>query len=392
MSYPKVFLKHGKEASVKRFHPWIFSGAIHYSEPDPEDGDIVEVYSSDRNFLAMGHFHHATIAVRILSFDQETASYEFFNQKIQSAIRLRYEMFGKCTNTNVFRLIHGEGDGLPGLVADYYNGAVILQFHSYGMFRHRDIIAEIVLKNPFFKVDLIYDKSANTLHKKYNPEDKLLYGKNETKRTVSENGCLFNINWIDGQKTGFFIDQRENRTLLQNYCDGKTVANVFGYTGGFSVYAFQGGAQEVWTIDSSQKAIEMATENMLLNSVEQDRHSPVCADAFDFLSEIHSGFDIIIIDPPAFAKHNTALGNALQAYKRLNQKAIEKIRPGGYLFTFSCSQAVSVSQFRQSVFVACANTRRNFRILHQMGQPPDHPVSIFHPEGEYLKGLVLQVD
>jgi 23S rRNA (cytosine1962-C5)-methyltransferase len=393
MERVKIVLKSGKEQSIRRFHPWIFSGAIKKMYGNPVEGDLVDVYDNKDEFLAVGHYQPSSIAVRILSFKQETPDIDFFREKIKRAIGYR-KAIGILDNPqiNVFRLIHGEGDGLPGLIVDFYNGVAVMQMHSIGFYRIRNEIASIlgeVLEN---RISAVYDKSEGTIpHMSgVTAKNEFLFGTSEP-LIVTENGYKFKIDWTTGQKTGFFIDQRENRKLLEKYTEGRTVLNMFGYTGGFSVYAMKNAAL-VHTVDSSFPAIELANENIKLNFGDDKRHESFQVDAFDYLNHIKDQYDLIILDPPAFAKHNNVLANALQGYKRLNIKAIEQIKPGGIIFTFSCSQVVTKENFRKSVFAAAANTGRGVRILHQLSQPPDHPVNIYHPESEYLKGLVIYVE
>ncbi len=389
----KIILKSGKEQSIRRFHPWIFSGAIKKIYGEPAEGDIVTVYDNKENFLAFGHYQPGSIAVRILSFEDTEPDTEFFRRRIRSAYDFRKSL-GLIDNQsiNVYRLIHAEGDNLPGLIGDYYNGVVVLQMHSVGMYRIRKEIAEIISGLPGTRLKAIYDKSESTLPYKagIDAKNEFIYGDSEPV-VVTENGFKFKIDWTTGQKTGFFIDQRENRKLLNDFTKGRSVLNMFGYTGAFSVYAMKD-AGLVHSVDSSASATALADENVRLNFGNDARHRSFQVDAFEFLNDIKDTYDLIILDPPAFAKHNNALANALQGYKRLNMKAIEQIKPGGIIFTFSCSQVVTRENFRKSVFVAAANTGRNVRILHQMSQPPDHPVNIYHPESEYLKGLVLYVE
>jgi 23S rRNA (cytosine1962-C5)-methyltransferase len=393
MERVKIVLKSGKEQSLRRFHPWVFSGAIKKMYGNPVEGDLVDVYDNKEEFLAVGHYQPSSIAVRILSFKQESPNIDFFREKIKRAIGYR-KAIGILDNPqiNVFRLIHGEGDGLPGLIVDFYNGVAVMQMHSIGFYRIRNEIASIlaeVLENRIFAV---YDKSEGTIpHMSgVTATNGFLFGTSES-IIVTENGYKFKIDWTTGQKTGFFIDQRENRKLVEKYTEGRTVLNMFGYTGGFSVYALKNAAL-VHTVDSSFPAIELANENIKLNFGDDKRHESFQIDAFDYLNHIKDQYDLIILDPPAFAKHNNVLANALQGYKRLNIKAIEQIKPGGIIFTFSCSQVVTKENFRKSVFAAAANTGRGVRILHQLSQPPDHPVNIYHPESEYLKGLVIYVE
>ncbi len=389
----KIVLKSGKEQSVKRLHPWIFSGAIKKIYGEPSEGDIVRVFDNKDNFLAVGHYQPGSIAIRILSFSDVEPDIDFFHQAVSQAYEFRKAAgLTGDSSLNVFRLIHAEGDGLPGLIADYYNGVVVMQMHSVGMYRIRKELAGIIREIPGLQVKAIYDKSGSTIPfmSGIKPDNEFLFGDSEPV-IVTEYGFRFKIDWFGGQKTGFFIDQRENRRLLGEYAKGRSVLNMFGYTGGFSVYAMKD-ARLVDSVDSSAQAVELADENVKLNFGDDPRHTSIKADAFEFLNDIRDKYDLIILDPPAFAKHNNVLANALQGYKRLNMKAIEMIRPGGVIFTFSCSQVVNRENFRKSVFAAAANTGRSVRILHQMSQPPDHPVNIYHPESEYLKGLVLYVE
>ncbi len=393
MQKTKIVLKSGKDQAVRRYHPWIFSGAIKKIYGDPSEGDIVSVYDNKDNFLAVGHYQPGTIAVRILSFEDTEPDLQFFRNRIISAIEFRKSvgLIGSDV-TNVYRLIHAEGDNLPGLIADFYNGVVVMQMHSVGMYRLRKEIAAIISDLMGDQVTAVYDKSESTIPFKsgISGVNEFLYG-NSDPVVVTENGFRFRIDWTTGQKTGFFIDQRENRKLLSEFTKGRSVLNMFGYTGGFAVYAMRDAAL-VHSVDSSFSASEMADENVRLNFGDDERHVSYQVDAFEFLNDIKEKYDLIILDPPAFAKHNNVLANALQGYKRLNMKAIEQIRHGGIIFTFSCSQVVTRENFRKSVFAAAANTGRKVKILHQMSQPPDHPVNIYHPESEYLKGLVLYVE
>jgi 23S rRNA (cytosine1962-C5)-methyltransferase len=389
----KIVLKSGKDQSVHRYHPWIFSGAIKKIYGNPSEGDIVGVFDNKDNFLAVGHYQPGSIAVRILAFEDIEPDIEFFTGRIRSALEFR-KSIGLIDNglTDVFRLIHAEGDNLPGLIADFYNGVVVMQMHSIGMYRIKEEIAEIIIRLLDNRVRAVYNKSETTIPFKSGVAgiNEFLDGYSDPV-VVTENGFKFKIDWTTGQKTGFFIDQRENRKLLTDYTKGRSVLNMFGYTGGFSVYAMKN-ASLVHSVDSSASANQLADENIRLNFGDDERHTSFQADAFEFLNGINKKYDLIILDPPAFAKHNNVLSNALQGYKRLNMKAIEQVKPGGIIFTFSCSQVVSRDNFRKSVFVAAANTGRNVKILHYMSQPPDHPVSIYHPESEYLKGLVLYVE
>ncbi|MCU0472154.1 MAG: class I SAM-dependent rRNA methyltransferase [Bacteroidales bacterium] len=389
----KIVLKSGKDQSARRYHPWIFSGAIKKIYGNPVEGDLVDVYDNKDEFLAVGHYQPGSIAVRILSFKELNPDISFFRERIMSAVKYR-ESAGLLNNKNlnVFRLVHAEGDDLPGLIIDFYNGVAVMQMHSVGMYRLRNEFAGILKDVLGDKLTAVYDKSEGTIPfmSGISGINEFLLGKSDPV-IVTENGFRFKIDWATGQKTGFFIDQRENRKLLGEFCDGRSVLNMFGYTGAFSVYAMKN-ASMVHTVDSSASAIEMAIENIRLNYGEDKRHEVFRVDAFGFLEDIKDKYDLIILDPPAFAKHNNVLANALQGYKRLNMRAIAQIKPGGIIFTFSCSQVVTKENFRKSVFAAAANTGRRVRILHQMSQPPDHPVNIYHPESEYLKGLVIYVE
>jgi 23S rRNA (cytosine1962-C5)-methyltransferase len=392
--YSKITLKPGKEQSVFRRHPWIFSGAIKTIEGNPEEGDLVKVSDSKGNYLATGHYQVGSIAVRILSLADIEIDYSFWLNKIRSAYQLRRTLQLTDTDqTNVYRLVNAEGDELPGLIIDFYNGTAVTQFHSIGMYCTKDKIIKALCEVYGSGLQSIYDKSEETIpfKSKVKPENGIIFG-TASGNKITENGNHFLADWIEGQKTGFYIDQRDNRQLVKQYAADKKVLNMFGYTGGFSVYALAGNANTVHTVDGSKRAIELTHENVSLNFPGETRHEAFVADAFDFLEGIKGQYDLIILDPPAFAKHMSALKNALQGYRRLNQKALEQIRPGGIIFTFSCSQVVSKDDFRRSVFVAAANARRKVSVLHQLTQPPDHPVSIYHPEGEYLKGLVLYVE
>jgi 23S rRNA (cytosine1962-C5)-methyltransferase len=393
MHKTKIILKSGKEQSVQRYHPWIFSGAIKKIYGNPAEGDIVDVYDNNDNFIATGHYQPGSIAVRILSFSEVEPDIDFYWVRIKSALKYR-ESLGLTANpqTNVFRLVHAEGDNLPGLIIDYYNGVAVMQMHSVGMYRMRKEFTGILKELLEDKLIAVYDKSEGTIPymSGISAANEFLYG-NSDPVTVMENGFQFRVDCISGQKTGFFIDQRENRKLLGEYAEGKSVLNMFGYTGAFSVYAMKN-AVLVHTVDSSSAAIGLANENVRLNYGGDSRHKSFNADAFEFLKDINNKYDLIILDPPAFAKHNNILANALQGYKRLNMRAIEQIKPGGIIFTFSCSQVVTRENFKKSVFAAAANTGRKVKILHQMSQSPDHPVNIYHPESEYLKGLVLYIE
>ena len=427
MSYPKIILKPGKEESLKRFHPWVFSGAINHIEDTNgqsiEEGDKAAVYSSQHEFLGIGHTQAGSIAVRILSFQDRPINADFYRERLRQAWQLRHALKLVRPDNTVFRLVHGEGDFLPGLVIDVYGHTAVMQAHSPGMHLDRRMIAEAICHESQGTVKDVYYKSENTLPFKagLNPEDGYLLhdtvlldepigdkahlsqDKDCTEKhpatdaaspgqAALENGILFYPNWIEGQKTGFFIDQRDNRSLVEHYAAGRHVLNMFCYTGGFSLYALRGGAAEVVSVDSSAKAIELARKNVELNFGECPRHQALTDDAFGYLQSMDQHFNLIILDPPAFAKHQKVLHQALQGYRRLNAMAFKKIAPGGILFTFSCSQAVSREDFRLAIFSAAAQSGRKVRILHQLTQPADHPVNIYHPEGEYLKGLVLAVE
>lgn len=391
MSSIQVVLKSGKEQSLQRFHPWIFSGAIKHIDGQPLDGDLVEVVDSRGNFLAIGHYQPGSIMVRIISFEKVKVDQSFWRKKLENALKLRKSL-GLFPNpyTNIFRLVHGEGDGLPGLIIDIYGSTAVVQVHSAGMAMVKPVLAELVVELMGGTVKSVYDKSSGTLSPKSQSysTDGYLIG-SPVEQELLENGNKFLVSWEEGQKTGFFIDQRDNRQLLANYCSNADVLNAFCYTGGFSVYAARGGARSVVSVDSSQKAMELTTRNMAINFGEKDNYKSVCADVFDFMRDNESTYDVIVLDPPAFAKHKAALNNALQAYKRLNAAAFRRLNPGGVLFTFSCSQVVSREQFRNAVFSGSIIAERQVRILHLLTQPADHPINIYHPEGEYLKGLVL---
>ncbi|MBQ8501474.1 MAG: class I SAM-dependent rRNA methyltransferase [Bacteroides sp.] len=391
----KVYLKSGKEESLKRFHPWVFSGAISRIDGEPEEGEVVEVYTSKKEFIAKGHWQIGSIAVRVLSFNQDEAiDQAFWKRKLSIAYDMRRSIgLTERSDNNTYRLVHGEGDNLPGLVIDVYGHTAVMQAHSAGMHLDRMNIASALCEVMANEIKNIYYKSETTLPFKADlyPENGFLYG-GSAENIATEYGLNFHIDWLKGQKTGFFVDQRENRSLLERYADDRSVLNMFCYTGGFSVYAMRGGAKLVHSVDSSAKAIDLTNKNMELNFPGDTRHAAYAEDAFKYLERMGDQYDLIILDPPAFAKHRDALRNALQGYRKLNARAFEKIKPGGILFTFSCSQAVSKENFRTAVFTAAAMSRRSVRILHQLTQPADHPVNIYHPEGEYLKGLVLYIE
>lgn len=389
-----IYLKRGKDESLKRFHPWVFSGAIHHVEGELTEGDIVKVVTSENEFIAIGHWQIGSIAVRVLSFADEPINVAFWENKLQQAYnaRLAIGVAGNPNNTT-YRLVHGEGDNLPGLVIDVYGETAVMQAHSVGMHVERENIAKALknvlgdnLKNIFYKSETTLPFKASL-----GQENGFLLG-NATDDVAIENGLKFHIDWLKGQKTGFFVDQRDNRSLLEHYSKGRNVLNMFCYTGGFSVYSMRGGANLVHSVDSSAKAVELVNANIELNFPGDRRHEAFASDAFKYLDEMGDRYDLIILDPPAFAKHKDALRHALKGYTKINQKAFEKIQPGGILFTFSCSQAVNKDDFRRAVFTAAAIAKRRVRILHQLHQPADHPINIYHPEGEYLKGLVLYVE
>lgn len=389
-----VILRRGKEESLKRFHPWIFSGAVMNLEGNPEEGDVVTVLDSQHNFLCQGHWQVGSIAVRVLTFEQEPIDDAFWQKRLGEALGVRQAIgLADSEAGDTYRLVHGEGDLLPGLVIDVYGKTAVMQAHSVGMHVSREQIAVALKQVMGERLDSIYYKSETTLPIKaaIDGGNGFLLGESHTDVAV-ENGLRFHIDWLKGQKTGFFVDQRENRSLLERYSHGRSVLNMFCYTGGFSVYALRGGAKLVHSVDSSSKAVELVRANVELNFPAEPRHEAFAEDAFRFLDDMTVPYDLVVLDPPAFAKHRDAVKNALRGYTKLNARAMEKIAPGGILFTYSCSQAVSKEQFRTAVFTAATLAHRQVRILHQLHQPADHPVSIYHPEGEYLKGLVLYVE
>lgn len=390
-----IILRKGKEESLKRFHPWVFSGAVHHTEGDLTEGDIVEVLNNEGRFVALGHWQVGSIAVRVLTFNRQKIDLEFWKKRLTTALDVRTSIgvAGTAYN-NMYRLVHGEGDNLPGLIIDIYGENAVMQAHSVGMHVSRMQIAEALKAVMGDTLKAIYYKSETTLPFKASlgQENGFILGESNDNVAI-ENGLKFHIDWLKGQKTGFFVDQRENRSLLERYSHGRKVLNMFCYTGGFSVYAMRGGAELVHSVDSSAKAVDLVNSNIELNFPGDKRHKAFAEDAFRFLDEMKEGaYDLVILDPPAFAKHKDALKNALRGYTKLNVKAFEKIPAGGILFTFSCSQAVNKDQFRMAVFTAAAMAKRKVRILHQLHQPADHPINIYHPEGEYLKGLVLYVE
>ncbi len=389
-----IFLKRGKAESLKRFHPWVFSGAIASADGKAEEGEIVRVVSHEGELMGYGHCQIGSIAVRMLTFNDEPINDSFWQNRLEEAFRLRraLQLTGRKDN-DIYRLVHGEGDRLPGLVIDVYGRTAVMQAHSVGMHLCREAIAQALVKASDGLIDNVYYKSETTLPYKadLHQENGFLIG-NDEGNIATENGLKFHIDWLRGQKTGFFVDQRENRALLEHYAKDRNVLNMFCYTGGFSVYAMRGGANLVHSVDASAKAIDLTRANAELNFPGDTRHEAFAEDAFKFLEQAGSNYDLIVLDPPAFAKHKDALRNALKGYTRLNAIAFRKIRRGGILFTFSCSQAVNKDQFRLAVFTAAAQSGRHVRILHQLHQPADHPINIYHPEGEYLKGLVLEVE
>ncbi len=395
----KIILKRGRENSLERFHPWVFSGAIAQIVGDVAEGDVVGVYSSDGRFLASGHYQIGSIAVRVLSFDDSAINDGFWEEMLSKALAVRVATgLADNPNTNCYRLIHGEGDNLPGLIIDWYDGVCVMQAHSVGMFRAKKQIATALVKVYGDKLKAVYDKSSGTAPFKAGLDlvDGYLYKKdgfNDDEQVVMENGHKFIVNWTEGQKTGFFLDQRENRALVERYAKERNVLNLFCYTGGFSIYALGAGALHVDSVDSSAKAMSLVEKNVRLGGYDDSVHTGLCVDALDYLRNVPEGkYDLMIVDPPAFAKHRGALNNALRAYQRLNAAAISKVAPGGFVFTFSCSQVVDKEAFALAVFSAAAQTGRKVRILDRLNQPADHAVNIYHPEGEYLKGLLLYVE
>lgn len=394
MTTKTIQLKKGKEESLKRFHPWIFSGAILRMDEGIEEGELVKVVTFHREFIAIGHYQIGSIAVRILSFRDITIDQEFWKSRLKAALNMRIAI-GIADNptNNTYRLVHGEGDLLPGLIIDCYGKTAVMQAHSVGMHVERLPICEALRSVMGSRIEHVFYKSETTLPFKaeLGQQDGFLYGGSDDNVAI-ENGLKFHVDWLKGQKTGFFVDQRENRTLLEKYAQNRSVLNMFCYTGGFSVYAMRGGAKLVHSVDSSAKAVELTNANIELNFPSDARHAAFCDDAFKYLDAHDAQYDLVVLDPPAFAKHRAALRNALKGYTRLNVKGFERIKPGGILFTFSCSQVVTKENFRNAVFTAAAQAKRKVRILHQLHQPADHPINIYHPEGEYLKGLVLYVE
>ena len=391
----KLYLRPKKEESILRFHPWIFSGAISHSDGSPEEGDLVAVYDSQKRFLAIGHCQIGSIAVRILTFKEENIDKNFWKNRFEDAYKLRKQL--QLINppyNDTYRLIHGEGDGMPGLIVDVYAGTAVMQAHSPGMHLARKELVEALKEVMEDEIVNIYYKSESTLPFKadLNPENDYLLGGNQVSNVATEYGIKFQIDWVKGQKTGFFVDQRDNRAMLEKYASGRSVLNMFCYTGGFSCYAMRGNAKLVHSVDSSSKAIKLTNDNVSLNFPGDTRHEAFAEDAFKYLEQMGDQYDLIVLDPPAFAKHRNVLRNALQGYRKLNALAFEKIKPGGIIFTFSCSQVVTKDNFRLAVFGAAAQSKRNVKIIHQLTQPADHPINIYHPEGEYIKGLILHVE
>ncbi len=394
MEYKKIILKKGKEDSLKRMHPWVFSGAIDMYDDTIEEGDLVSVFSHNGDHIGNGHFQIGSISVRILTFCNEEINEQFFSERLNEALKLRKSLNLLREDNTSFRLVHGEGDFLPGLVIDVYGSTAVVQAHSPGMHFARNMIADALINMPDKLIENVYYKSETTLPYKAQLDAQNDYIKGTYNTNIAiENGLKFHVDWLKGQKTGFFVDQRENRLLLEKFSNGRSVLNMFCYTGGFSFYAMRGNAKLVHSVDSSSKAIQLTNDNVNLNFPNDERHKAFAEDAFKFLNDMKKDeYDLIILDPPAFAKHKSALKNALIGYRKINAKAFEKIKSGGILFTFSCSQAVNKEQFRLAVFSAAAQSGRKVRILHQLTQPADHPINIYHPEGEYLKGLVLYVE
>ena len=392
--YKSIYLKKGKEESLNRFHPWIFSGAIHHMDDNIEEGEFVNIFTASNEFIAVGHYQIGSIAIRVLTFSKVEISYDFWCDRLSSALKMRQNVGITDNNVNnTYRLVHGEGDYLPGLVIDCYGETAVMQAHSVGMHVCREEICRALIEVMGERIKHVYYKSETTLPFKaeLGQENGFMYGGTDNDIAI-ENGLKFHVDWLRGQKTGFFVDQRKNRNLLEHYAKGKSVLNMFCYTGGFSVYAMRGQAKLVHSVDSSAKAVELTNRNIALNFPDDLRHEAFCEDAFKYLDNNDNKYDLIILDPPAFAKHRAALRNALKGYTRLNVKGLQRIKHGGILFTFSCSQVVSKEHFRNAVFTAAAQAGRKVRILHQLHQPADHPINIYHPEGEYLKGLVLYVE
>jgi 23S rRNA (cytosine1962-C5)-methyltransferase len=391
MLYPLLTITKGKEQSILRKHPWVFSGAIADETTELQDGDLVCLTTKKQQVLGIGHYQHATIAVRMLSFDYETIDQAFYERRLQNAFELRKRIGLLRADNNIFRLCHGEGDQLPGLIIDYYAGVAVIQCHSIGMYKQVELIAAALVQVLGKDLKAIYSKSSDTLPKRQEVQDAYLFGAVEVPHLALENGVKYHIDWINGQKTGFFIDQRENRALLGKYAQGKKVLNTFCYSGGFSLQALNNNAELVHSLDSSKKAIALTDGNVALNGFDS-KHGSIVDDAMDYMKDLPEDYDIIVLDPPAFAKHRDKRHQAIQGYKRLNAHAIRQIKPGGFIFTFSCSQVVDTQLFTNTVIAAAIEAGRSCRILEQLHQPADHPIQAFHPEGAYLKGLVIQID
>jgi 23S rRNA (cytosine1962-C5)-methyltransferase len=391
MKHPSIELHGSKLESVKRFHPWIFSRAIKTSTEDLIEGQVVDVYDNRNQLLARGHFQPSTIAVRVLTFEDVAIDQQFFDTKINNAVQLRFALNLINEHNNIARLVHGEGDQLPGLIIDYYAGVAVIQCHSIGMFNSTEWIANALKKSLGAQLIAVYSKSSETLPARLGIENEYLYGEVVTPHLAIENSIKYHIDWINGQKTGFFIDQRENRSLVKKYAKGKKILNTFCYSGGFSLAGIQGGAELAHSLDSSKKAIELTEGNVTLNAMEA-KHKSIVADTMEYIKDLPEDYDIIILDPPAFAKHKDKRHKAIQGYKRLNAHAIRQIKPGGLIFTYSCSQIVDKYLFTNTIIAAAIESGRKVRIIEQLHQPADHPINAFHPEGEYLKGLVIQVD
>ncbi len=391
MSIKSLVIRKNKQNSVERFHPWIFSGAIETDTSDILEGELVDIIGHKNQFIARGHFQPSTIAVRVLTFTDRPIDQDFYNEMVQNAVQMRLNLNLLNEKNNIFRLIHGEGDSLPGLIVDFYNGVAVIQCHSIGMFRDINFISLALQKVLGEKLTAIYSKSNDTLPARLEIVNEYVFGSCETPHVAMENGVKYNIDWVNGQKTGFFIDQRESRNLIAKYALGKKVLNTFCYSGGFSLSAIAGGATFAHSLDSSKKAIELTEENVILNKMGKN-HKSIVADTMEYIKELPEEYDIIVLDPPAFAKHRDKRHKAIQGYKRLNAHAIRQIKPGGLIFTFSCSQVVDKFLFNNTIIAAAIESGRKVRIIEQLHQPADHPINAFHPEGEYLKGLVIQVD
>ncbi len=394
MNYSKIILKNDKDKSLRRFHPWVFSGAILQADADLEEGDIVEVFSKNGKYLGTGHYQIGSISVRVFEFEQQEITVDYWKSKFEAAIELRASLgLLNAKDTNIFRLIHAGGDYMPGLIVDFYNGTAVIQCHSIGMWKLSSVFTDILKELLGDRLVAVYDKSSETLPFKANlePKNEYLFGAENALKSGLEYNNKFAIDWETGQKTGFFIDQRENRALLANYSKGKKVLNTYCYSGGFSIFALNKGASLVHSVDSSQKAIDLVENNISLIPELADKHESFVSDSLEFLTQTEEEYDIIILDPPAFGKHKRVRHKAVQGYKRLNAKAMKKIKKGGLIFTFSCSQIVDKQLFSNTINAAAIEARRKVRVLHQLHQPADHPINLAQPESEYLKGLVIQV-